>query len=99
MAWKLCDRTTPDPQVPCGAVFDSADVFSDPHLKERGMIVTIEHPTRGTMTMPGCAVQLSQSPREVHPAPLLGQHNEEVYREFVGLSPGELSELKAEGVI
>lgn len=86
-------------EIPCGAVFDSGDVLSDPHLRERGMIVTIEHPTRGAMTMPGCAVQLEQSPREVRPAPLLGQHNEEVYREFLGLSPGELAELKAEGVI
>jgi formyl-CoA transferase len=85
--------------VPCGAVFDSGDVFSDPHLRERDMIVTIEHPTRGTMTMPGCAVQLSQSPREVRPPPLLGQHNREVYREFLGLTQGELAELKAEGVV
>src|SRR5215813_7726813 len=86
-------------EVPCGAVFDSGDVFSDPHLRERGMIVTIEHPTRGTMTMPGCAVQLSQSPREVRPAPLLGQHNAEIYREFLGLTHGEIVELKTEGVI
>jgi formyl-CoA transferase len=85
--------------VPCGAVFDSADVLADPHLKERGMIVTIEHPTRGTMTMPGCAVQLSHSPVEVRPAPLLGQHNELIYQEFLGLTPEELAELKAAGVL
>jgi formyl-CoA transferase len=85
--------------VPCGAVFDSGDVLTDPHLKARGMIVTIDHPTRGAMTMPGCAVQLSDSPVEVRPAPLLGQHNEDVYRDMLGLSHGQLSELKAEGVI
>ena len=86
-------------EVPCCAVFDSGDVLSDPHLKERGMIVTIEHPTRGTMTMPGCAVQLSKSPREIRPAPLLGQHNEAIYRELLGLTQSELAELRAEGVI
>jgi formyl-CoA transferase len=86
-------------EVPCGAVFDSLDVLSDPHLKAREMIVTIEHPTRGPVTMPGCAVQLSQSPREVRPAPLLGQHNQEIYREFLGITPGELLELKTEGIV
>ena len=85
--------------VPCGAVFDSGNVLSDPHLKERGMIVTIEHPTRGKMTMPGCAIQLSKSPVEVRPAPLLGQHNETIYQEFLGLTQGELVELKAEKII
>jgi crotonobetainyl-CoA:carnitine CoA-transferase CaiB-like acyl-CoA transferase len=49
--------------------------------------------------MPGCAVQLSESPREVRPSPLLGQHNEEVYREFLGLTQGEIVELKEERVI
>jgi formyl-CoA transferase len=86
-------------EVPCGAVFDSGDVLTDPHLKARGMIVTINHPTRGAMTMPGCAVQLSDSAVEVRPAPLLGQHNDDVYREMLGLSHGQLSDLKAEGVI
>ena len=86
-------------EVPCGAVFDSGDVFSDPHLKERGMMVTIEHPTRGKMTMPGCAVQLSKSATEVRPAPLLGQHNEEIYQELLDLTQGQLAELKAEEVI
>jgi len=85
--------------VPCGAVFDSQDILTDPHLQERGMIVTIEHPTRGTITMPGCPVQLTASPVEVRSAPLLGQHNEEVYRELLGLSEFTLKRLKEEGII
>ena len=85
--------------VPCGAVFDSQDVLTHPHLRERGMVVTVEHPTRGAVTMPGCPVQLTDSPVKVRPAPLLGQHNTEVYGELLGLTADALRELAKEGVI
>ena len=85
--------------VPCGAVLDSGDVLANEHLKARGMITTIEHPTRSTFTMPGCAVQLSDSPVEVRPAPLLGQHNGEVYGALLGMTTADLAGLKGEGVV
>jgi formyl-CoA transferase len=85
--------------VPCGAVFDTGNILTNPHLRERGMITAVEHPTRGVVTMPGCPVQMSDSPVEVRPSPLLGQHNEEVYAELLGLTSDSLSELKKEGVI
>ena len=85
--------------VPCGAVLDSGDVLANEHLKARGMITSVEHPTRGTFTMPGCAVQLSESPVEVRPAPLLGQHNTEVYGALLGMTATDLAGLKDEGVL
>ena len=85
--------------VPCGAVLDSTEIMSNEHLRQRGMIVDVEHPTRGKMPMPGNAIRMSASPTEVTPAPLLGQHNAEVYGKDLGLSEEDLAALKKEGVI
>jgi len=85
--------------IPCGAVLDTGDLFVNEHLKQREMIVTVEHPVRGPFTMPGCPVKLSDSPTKLTPAPLLGQHNEEVYGELLGLRRTDLARLREEGVI
>ena len=85
--------------VPCGAVLDSAEVIANQHLIDRGMIVTIEHPHRGRMPIPGNPVRLSDSPTEVSRAPLLGEHNGEVYGAALGLDAAGLDTLKKDGVI
>src|SRR3989441_1186498 len=85
--------------IPCGAVLDSGEVLSDPSLVARGMVVTLEHPTRGPFAMPANPVQLSASPTTVTRAPLLGEHNAEVYGGWLGLPTDELRALEKDRVI
>ena len=92
-------RIIAEADVPCGAVLDSVELLEDPHMRERGMIVTVDHPVRGKFTMPGCPVRLEDSPVEVTSAPLLGEHNRDVYKSLLGYDEGDLEELKRQGVI
>jgi formyl-CoA transferase len=85
--------------IPCGAVLDSKEVLTDPHLRERGMIVELEHPTRGAYPMPANPVRMSDSPTEVIRAPLLGEHNAEIYGKLLGVGDADLDALRRDGVI
>jgi formyl-CoA transferase len=84
--------------VPCGAVLDTSELLADPSLAERQMMVPIDHPARGRVTMPGNPVRLSASPTTVTPSPLLGEHNAEIYG-ALGCTAEELTILKRDGVI
>jgi formyl-CoA transferase len=85
--------------VPCGAVLDSGEILGDEDLIARGMVVTVEHATRGKFTMPGNPVRLSASPTTVTPAPLLGEHNAEIYGALLGIGRDELAQLARDRVI
>jgi formyl-CoA transferase len=85
--------------VPCGAVLDSGEVLANEHLRQRGFIVDLEHPRRGKYPMPGNPVRMSDSPTDLERAPLLGEHNAEVYGKLLGLGSAELEALGRDGVI
>jgi crotonobetainyl-CoA:carnitine CoA-transferase CaiB-like acyl-CoA transferase len=86
--------------VPAAASTTIADIFADPHYAAREAIVTTEDPALGTVRMQGVTPRLSLTPGSVRRgAPLLGEHNREVYEGLLGLDPAELERLHAEGVI
>lgn len=85
--------------VPTGPVLDSGEIYENEHLRERGMLVEIEHPQRGPMTLLGCPIRLSASPAVHQRAPLLGEHTREVLTAELGMSTGEVEELAAAGVV
>lgn len=85
--------------VPTGPVLDSGEIYRNQHLRERGMLVEIEHPQRGPMTLLGCPIRLSESPPVHQRAPLLGEHTREVLTAELGLSTAEMEDLAAAGVV
>jgi formyl-CoA transferase len=88
-----------DAGVPAGAVYDTMEITQDPALQQREMVVTVDHPKRGKFTLPGWPVKMSDSYVKVDRSPLLGEHNAEVYAEWLGLTAQDLEELKAQDTI
>lgn len=85
--------------VPAGPIYNIAQVYGDPHIQDRGMVVELEHPVAGKIKNIGIPVKLSRTPGGVrHPAPLLGQHTQEVLR-WLGLEPSDLVRLREGGAI
>jgi len=83
----------------CDAVLSIDEVENDPHVKARDMVVVMDHPTEGKVKGIGVPIKFSDTKAdEIKPPPILGQHNDEVLA-LLGLSTGEIEELKKEGVI
>lgn len=87
--------------VPCAPVLSVPEVATDQHLKERKMIREVVHPTRGKTEVPGSPIRLSNSPidDDVKPAPLIGQHSEEVLKDMLGMEEDKIKKLKEEKII
>ena len=86
--------------IPVGAINNLAEVAEHPQVKARGSLVEIEHPRAGKLRMPGLPVRLSSTPGAVRtPAPMLGQHTDEVLHDLLGLSAQEIAALRSAGVV
>jgi CoA:oxalate CoA-transferase len=86
--------------IPAGAINTLDQVVAHPQVHARGALVESTHPVAGTIRMVGPPVRLSETPGAVRsPAPLLGEHTEQVLRERLALSDEEIARLHRAGAI
>lgn len=81
------------------AINTAEDVANDPHLREREFFQHIDHPSAGTVTLPGFPFLMHGTPGEIRRAPLLGEHNSAVLTEQLGYSKEEVVILRQRNVI
>jgi formyl-CoA transferase len=77
-------RALGDAGVPAGAVRTTEEVLADDDLRRRGIFVTVDHPARGQLTIPGWPVRMSRSPARVSAPPEPGQHTSEILAGWLG---------------
>lgn len=87
-----------DPRIPTSPVRNPEDLINSPQFKAREFFVEVEHPIAGKGTYPGPPAKLSETPMQITRAPLLGEHNEEIYR-HLGYNREDIAKLRDEGVI
>jgi crotonobetainyl-CoA:carnitine CoA-transferase CaiB-like acyl-CoA transferase len=101
----LTTRTTSDwvevleaAGVPCGPVYDYAQMFADPQVRHRGLVQYASDPELGEVPHIRTPVKIGEGVRVRNVAPKLGQHNAEIFGRL-GVSQAELQELRAQGVL
>ena len=86
--------------IPCGPINNIESVLADPQVQAREMVVEIVHPLAGPIKLAGVPIKLSATPGKVdQPAPLLGQHTEEILQELLGLNNRQVADLRVQKII
>jgi crotonobetainyl-CoA:carnitine CoA-transferase CaiB-like acyl-CoA transferase len=86
--------------IPCGPINSMESLFQDPQVLHRRMLEEVDHPTIGKLRLTGIPVKYSAvKPCIKRPPPLLGADTDEILREFLGCSTGEIHRLRAEQII
>ena len=87
-------------RVPCAAVRNAMEVMNDRHMHERGMLQHVDHPSLGDVILPNSPLRLHGADRTAAvPSPSLGQHNREIYGEWLGLGADGVTALERDGAI
>ena len=86
--------------VAAAPVHDQEELFDDPHMRDRGFFQELHQPSTGTHVYPGMSWQMVGTPNPIRrPSPMLGEHNETVYKELLGLTDEEYGRLEDAGHI
>jgi formyl-CoA transferase len=85
--------------IPVGPILSMKEIAEEKSLRDTGTVVEVDHPARGKYLTVGNPIKLSDSPCEVKPAPLLGEHNDEVLIKVLGYTPKQVAEIKASGAM
>ncbi|MBN2241359.1 MAG: CoA transferase [Acidobacteria bacterium] len=86
--------------IPCTPINTIDEVFSDPQVLHRNMLVEVEHPTAGRIKLAGIPVKYSEARATVRmPPPVLGQHTREILGGMLGYEDAKIEKLKSAGVI
>jgi formyl-CoA transferase len=95
--WAVLDALNAE-NIPCGPILSTKELIEDETLQSQGMIVTVDHPERGSFVTVGNPIQMSDSPVTITTPPLLGEHNEEIYADL-GFTSDKVADLRRNGVI
>lgn len=94
------EHTMNEHGVPCGLIYKAEDMMRDKHFQAREALIKVEHPDFGPITMQNVAPKLSDTPGAVrHVGPTLGEHNDYVFGDLLGLSEESQAELREKGII
>ena len=85
--------------IPVGPILSMKEIAEEPSLRKTGIVVEVDHPTRGPYLTVGNPVKMSDSITEVKRAPLLGEHTDEILGKELGYSAAEIAEIKSSGAM
>ena len=92
-------ETLTEAGIPCGPIYNVAEMLEDPQARARGMVVEAEHPVAGRIVNIGNPVKLSETPWQYRiPAPVLGAHTDEILRSL-GYAERTIAEYREQGII
>jgi formyl-CoA transferase len=85
--------------IPVGPILSMKEIAEDQGLRETGTVVEVDHPVRGKYLTVGNPIKLSDSPAVVKRSPLLGEHTDEILKEFCNMSEEEIKAVREAGAV